>query len=216
MSLSRNRQALFSAFLCCFLTVSGAENTGPGRRVYRLVAVSFGLLCVAQVIVNVSLHLFFYSKIRKITPTTCYFSTALLCCSSTGMLTQGWRFFGSSWYYISTETKSWEESRKDCKGRGADLVIINSKEEQEFIHGFQKMRYWIGLSDIEMESTMTWVDGTPLTIKFWMIGEPNNMNGTEDCIELMHPSTFNNPLQSWNDETCSNSFFWICETVACL
>ncbi|XP_021479184.2 C-type lectin domain family 4 member E [Oncorhynchus mykiss] len=83
----------------------------------------------------------------------------------TGMVRQGWRFFGSSWYYISTETKSWEESRKDCKRRGADLVIINSKEEQEFNNGFQKMRYWIGLSDIEMESTTTWVDGTPLTIR---------------------------------------------------
>nr|XP_029481887.1 C-type lectin domain family 4 member E-like [Oncorhynchus nerka] len=119
---------------------TGAENTGPGRRVYRLVTVSFGLLCIVQLTLNVSLHLFW-------------------------MVRRGWRFFGSSWYYISTETKSWEESRKDCKRRGADLVIINSKEEQEFNNGFQKMRYWIGLSDIEMESTTTWVDGTPPTIR---------------------------------------------------
>lgn len=46
--------------------------------------------------------------------------------------TEGWSYFNGSFYYISipSEKKSWQNSRDDCKRRGADLVIINSKEEQ--------------------------------------------------------------------------------------
>ncbi|XP_045069629.1 C-type lectin domain family 12 member B-like [Coregonus clupeaformis] len=43
---------------------------------------------------------------------------------------EGWQKFESSWYFLSTETKTWNESREDCLERGADLVIINSYMEQ--------------------------------------------------------------------------------------
>ncbi|KAL0968801.1 hypothetical protein UPYG_G00272040 [Umbra pygmaea] len=74
----------------------------------------------------------------------------------------GWRYFGSSFYFISTEKKTWEESRLDCQSRGADLVIINSEQEQRFLFNL-KMEAWIGLTDKDEEGTWKWVDGTVLT-----------------------------------------------------
>ncbi|KAI4882014.1 hypothetical protein NFI96_007628, partial [Prochilodus magdalenae] len=74
---------------------------------------------------------------------------------------EGWRKFGGSYYYISTESKNWNKSRQDCRERGADLVIINSREEQEFIEKENKY-VWIGLSKEGGEGQWKWVDGSVL------------------------------------------------------
>ncbi len=46
------------------------------------------------------------------------------------LLTVGWTCYQSSFYYKSNEKKNWTESRRDCTERGADLIIINNREEQ--------------------------------------------------------------------------------------
>ncbi|KAG7313924.1 hypothetical protein KOW79_022420 [Hemibagrus wyckioides] len=92
------------------------------------------------------------------------------------LLTDGWRYFNSHIYYISTAEKNWDESRQNCRGRGADLVIINSKEEHEFIRKqLRNSDSWIGLSDRDKEGEWKWVDGTPLTDPYWVMGEPNDV-----------------------------------------
>ncbi|XP_049328351.1 oxidized low-density lipoprotein receptor 1-like [Astyanax mexicanus] len=70
---------------------------------------------------------------------------------------------GSCYLFISG-WRNWEESRKDCRERGADLVIIKSQEEQKFLSDvFGSSVFWIGLSDAEREGTWKWVDGSVLT-----------------------------------------------------
>ncbi|XP_047434848.1 CD209 antigen-like protein E isoform X2 [Mugil cephalus] len=122
---------------------------------------------------------------------------------------QGWVHFGGSLYYISSEQKSWQDSRSDCQQRGADLVVINSREEQEFTRQFQKVT-WIGLTDRETEGKWMWVDGTPLTMSFWGNGEPNSHDGNdEDCGEMKFLDNEN----SWNDKPCDIETVWICEKL---
>ncbi|XP_056622876.1 secretory phospholipase A2 receptor-like [Triplophysa dalaica] len=111
-------------------------------------------------------------------------------------------------YFISNEEKSWSDSRRFCKDCGADLVIINTEEEQKHISSIVEGRVWIGLSDTENEGNMTWVDNTPLTKGFWNKGEPNNV-GDEDCVEFM--SSSEPVLDNWNDLSCSVERKWICE-----
>ncbi|KAK1903543.1 C-type lectin domain family 4 member M [Dissostichus eleginoides] len=81
------------------------------------------------------------------------------------LMDKGWRKFGCSCYLLSTEKASWEQSRDNCRARGADLVIVDSYEEQEFITSMIKEQTWIGLNDTNQEGTWKWVDGAPLTLK---------------------------------------------------
>uniref|UniRef100_A0A4W6FWW6 C-type lectin domain-containing protein n=1 Tax=Lates calcarifer TaxID=8187 RepID=A0A4W6FWW6_LATCA len=120
---------------------------------------------------------------------------------------QGWVYFKHSFYYISSTTKFWRDSRNDCLQRGADLMIINSKEEQVCMR-----LTWIGLTDRETEGTWRWVDGTLLNTSYWATGEPNSYQGRdEDCGEIRFYGSEN----SWNDASCTSQKYWICEkTVA--
>ncbi|KAF7686729.1 hypothetical protein HF521_015122 [Silurus meridionalis] len=121
----------------------------------------------------------------------------------------GWTHFSTSIYYTSTGAKSWTESRQDCRERGADLVVINSKEEQEFISKLRKnRRAWIGLNDRDREGEWKWVDDTQLTIEYWLKGEPNSNGGEEDCAVTGEGS---DPVRNWADYPCNTEFIWICE-----
>ncbi|XP_053483851.1 CD209 antigen-like protein E [Ictalurus furcatus] len=122
--------------------------------------------------------------------------------------TPGWKYFSSSIYYISTEKKSWSESRHDCQGKGADLVIINSREEQDFVEVWRRGKSaWIGATDRDREGVWKWLDGTAVTNGFWRQGEPNNV-GDEDCAVSGYQSE---PVPNWIDVSCNLQNVWICE-----
>ncbi|XP_068179604.1 CD209 antigen-like protein C [Antennarius striatus] len=120
---------------------------------------------------------------------------------------QGWKKFNNKCYYVSPAgvTKTWSDSRRDCQARGADLVIITTIAELNFV----KKSYgvtWTGLSLNKATNTWKWVDGTELADDgFWQEGEPNNMSGDEDCVEVSRDAS------ALNDVPCSRKFSWICE-----
>ncbi|ROI60065.1 C-type lectin domain family 17, member A [Anabarilius grahami] len=114
----------------------------------------------------------------------------------------GWTRYESSYYYVSSEVKSWTESRRYCTERGADLIIINNKEEQDF---FKRISggpaVWIGLTDSDEEGTWKWVDGSTLTSGFWDPREPNG-DREENCALNYSPG--------WADYPCDDTHYWIC------
>ncbi|XP_026156721.2 low affinity immunoglobulin epsilon Fc receptor-like [Mastacembelus armatus] len=95
---------------------------------------------------------------------------------------EGWTRFGCSCYFESTQEQWWYESRSDCLNKGADLVSINSKEEQEFVTKLNvKGQSWIGLWTVQEGWTSTWkwkwVDGSALTETFWATGHGKPTSG---------------------------------------
>ncbi|XP_030643561.1 C-type lectin domain family 4 member E-like [Chanos chanos] len=125
-------------------------------------------------------------------------------------LQQGWVIYNSSLYYISNYQKTWSGSRQDCRDRGADLVIINSKEEQEFIKGLSgKKKAFIGLTEDVTEGKWNWVDGTALTTGYWDGGQPDK-GRDENCVTIQHQCSCDR-LETWHDVPCSVEYNFICE-----
>ncbi|XP_045569536.1 CD209 antigen-like protein E [Salmo salar] len=122
---------------------------------------------------------------------------------------QEWKKLDSSCYYVSTEYKSWEESRQDCRNRGADLVVINSEEKQTLVNWLCGVYdyVWIGLTDSVTEGTWKWVDDTPLTTKYWDSGEPNG-GVADNCVYFY---SWTSDKGEWWDYYCSYKYRWICE-----
>uniref|UniRef100_A0A671L3D8 C-type lectin domain-containing protein n=1 Tax=Sinocyclocheilus anshuiensis TaxID=1608454 RepID=A0A671L3D8_9TELE len=137
-----------------------------------------------------------------------------------GLLSNGWIYYQANLYFVSSEKKSWTESRRYCMERGADLIIINNREEQVSETHFITIKIsananvWIGLTDSDVEGSWKWVDGSTLTsgstehlmliccYRFWDPREPNGHRG-ENCALTYLPG--------WADYPCSDLFLWICE-----
>nr|XP_057156504.1 C-type lectin domain family 4 member M [Pan paniscus] len=122
-----------------------------------------------------------------------------------------WTFFQGNCYFMSNSQRNWHNSVTACREVRAQLVVIKSAEEQNFLQ-LQTSRSnrfsWMGLSDLNQEGTWQWVDGSPLSPSFqryWNSGEPNN-SGNEDCAEFSG--------SGWNDNRCDIDNYWICKKPA--
>ncbi|TDH11475.1 hypothetical protein EPR50_G00060730 [Perca flavescens] len=127
---------------------------------------------------------------------------------------EGWVLFQTNCYLFSTsdyyDWRAWQGSRDKCQRMQADLVVIESQEEQEFISNHTKYYdalhgYWIGLSRMD---TWAWVDGSNLTLMYWKTQEPDYK---VPCA-LSLPQA--DPLANWHKASCSMKNRWICETRA--
>ncbi|XP_073480043.1 asialoglycoprotein receptor 1-like [Aquarana catesbeiana] len=130
--------------------------------------------------------------------------------SSNPLCSEKWTQYALSCYYLSSDSKPWNFSKKDCEDKEAHLIVINSEEEMNFLCSIAKGKFlWIGLTD--QDGTWTWVDGTPYdtTPKFWGKGQPDDYKGHgygggEDCAALR-------PTNDWNDGHCSRKYPYVCE-----
>ncbi|XP_038838422.1 C-type lectin domain family 4 member F-like [Salvelinus namaycush] len=116
---------------------------------------------------------------------------------------EGWKHINSSLYYISTEMKSWDESRPYCQRKGLDLVTINSEEEQAFlleVVSAKKLEgVWIDLSPSNTKETSTRVKR----------GAGSKGGQEEDCAKL---TVYETPaVKEVTGRQCGTQKYCICE-----
>ncbi|CAL8338552.1 unnamed protein product [Arctogadus glacialis] len=102
---------------------------------------------------------------------------------------------------------SWNKSRELCVSHGADLVVVDSKEEMDFISGYGGNN-WLGATDEASEGLWRWVDGTVLSADnpSWRRGKPDG-GKDKNCLRKFWGET----NIKWTDESCEASNYGLCE-----
>jgi hypothetical protein len=102
--------------------------------------------------------------------------------------------FGGSEYYCSTNTANWANANQICQDNGGFLACINSQEENAYLANLLTLQSaWIGLNDSNNDGQFEWGCGDPLDYTNWYPGQPNNYNGSQDCVEMLNNG-------QWNDQ----------------
>ncbi|XP_063405664.1 perlucin-like protein [Mytilus trossulus] len=143
-----------------------------------------------------------------------YILICLFACSFYNVICQtecqnGWIHHGASCYYFSDNTKNWDTSSASCQAHHAELVTIETADENAFIYSITSKlggSFWLDGTDEYSEGKWEWAStGYALDYSNWYPGEPNN-DGDEDC--LMTGDSFK---ALWNDDNCGSHQKFICE-----
>ncbi|XP_070127068.1 C-type lectin domain family 4 member A isoform X1 [Equus caballus] len=122
---------------------------------------------------------------------------------------KSWISFRSHCYFVSANNRNWSESEKRCSEMNAHLLVITTKEEEDFITQKLPVKnvYYIGLSDPKGKRQWQWVDQAPYnkSITFWHPGEPSNPS--ERCVILNYASK----QWGWNDVYCHGAQTSVCK-----
>nr|XP_034963166.1 killer cell lectin-like receptor subfamily F member 1 [Zootoca vivipara] len=111
-----------------------------------------------------------------------------------------WQLHRDKCYWLSENIKTWDESQHDCSTRDSQLLVIQDKEEMDFIKSITKhAAHWIGLSRLKLEKKWIWITGSQLDQS--LFPEPDYAE-ENSCARIRHEVT---------SEDCNSVFKWICQ-----
>lgn len=92
----------------------------------------------------------------------------------------------SSCYKYFNSQRRWTDARDLCKGLGADLAKVTSRDVHDFVFGLgthQSFDTWIGLRQQAESGDFVWTDGSPVgKFTFWSATEPSP--GEDVCVKI--------------------------------
>ncbi|XP_029941423.1 macrophage mannose receptor 1-like [Salarias fasciatus] len=132
-----------------------------------------------------------------------------------GNCPEGWMRFKDKCFLFKGKANdihgSWFFARDWCKDQGANLAVIDSQDENNFVTSYLKdlqHQTWIGLSDLLVENQYAWSDGVSSVLYTnWNDNEPNNVGGAEHCVAITHTMVASG---RWNDDACSKNHSFVC------
>ncbi len=119
--------------------------------------------------------------------------------------------FGGSHYWLCMSPETWDKSRELCTafGDAADLAIISSQGEQDYIAGLVTGagdHVWLGATDQVVEATWLWIDGSDVMGGFESWSGPNPDNAMNaDCMAARSNEG------DWDDRKCGDANLRLCE-----
>ena len=109
-------------------------------------------------------------------------------------------------YEYYNETMDWWQAYRFCEKKGGHLVTVTSEEENNFVVELAKSRsdnLWVGARTSDGEKWF-WLTGEEFNYNNWDDGEPNNLNGTQDALQIYVSG-------KWDDVASSDKKVFVCE-----
>uniref|UniRef100_A0A3B5Q3F4 C-type lectin domain-containing protein n=1 Tax=Xiphophorus maculatus TaxID=8083 RepID=A0A3B5Q3F4_XIPMA len=102
----------------------------------------------------------------------------------------GWSEYGNRCFLFQSTETDWATAERACNDLGANLASIRNSNDHNFLKNLVNRkkgsyeRTWVGGHDGEKEGVWLWSDGSKFTYNQWGSGEPNNLYGNENCMEI--------------------------------
>ncbi|XP_054552792.1 natural killer cells antigen CD94-like [Talpa occidentalis] len=118
------------------------------------------------------------------------------CCSCQ----ERWIGYSCNCYFISSEKKTWQESRDFCISKNSTLLQRHHRDELHFMT-FGKKFYWIGVTYSEEQQAWVWLNGSALSQD--LLSSYKTARST-NCIVY-------NPNLGVQDQPCMWTNLYICK-----
>ncbi|XP_037799336.1 mannose-binding protein C-like [Penaeus monodon] len=131
----------------------------------------------------------------------------LLDSTCSGQVTsKGFLRYGDKAYRHFASSKTHWDARNSCWNVNASLAVPLNAGENAFLASLVNTgTFWILADDATTEGVWVNTDTSdPLPYARWIVGQPDNAGGTEDCAEITYQAL-------WNDLPCTLSRYYACE-----
>ncbi|XP_037543811.1 galactose-specific lectin nattectin [Nematolebias whitei] len=131
-------------------------------------------------------------------------------CSNCQICPPSWTLYQSRCFLFKSTEMTWGDAEAYCTDQDGHLASFRDEAEYYFIRGLivkdsgTNTKSWVGGTKGQ-DGDWTWSDGSQITYTHWGPGEPNNMGGHENCMDMNW-----NGEDYVNDEVCDQLNAFIC------